>query len=39
MTAALTGMRPNDVPDVASLLISPVVRGTAVEVSHGDVAR
>lgn len=33
MTAALTGVPENDVPDVASLLISPVVRGAAMAVS------
>jgi virulence factor Mce-like protein len=32
MTAALTGVKSTDVPDVASLLISPVVRGAGVEV-------
>ena len=33
MTTALTGVRRNEVPDIASLLISPVVRGASVEVS------
>jgi hypothetical protein len=34
MTTALTGVKSKDVPDVASLLISPVVRGAAgIEVS------
>ncbi|HUP99757.1 MAG TPA: MCE family protein [Aeromicrobium sp.] len=32
MTSAITGMKPASVPDVASLLISPVVRGSAVSL-------
>ena len=32
MTTALTGVKSESVPDVASLLISPVVRGAAVSV-------
>jgi hypothetical protein len=32
MTTGLTGVEPERVPDVASLLISPVVRGAAVNV-------
>ncbi|HUS23052.1 MAG TPA: MCE family protein [Aeromicrobium sp.] len=32
MTTALTGVKSDSIPDVASLLISPVVRGTAVSV-------
>ncbi len=33
MTAAMAGVKPGNVPDVASLLVSPVVRGTAWEIS------
>jgi hypothetical protein len=33
MTAGLTGVKAADVPDLASLLISPVVRGASVEVA------
>ena len=32
MTTALTGVKATDVPDVASLLISPVVRGAGVSI-------
>jgi virulence factor Mce-like protein len=32
MTAGLTGLKSSDVPDVASLLLSPVVRGAEVSV-------
>jgi phospholipid/cholesterol/gamma-HCH transport system substrate-binding protein len=34
MTAGLTGVKPDEVPDVASLLISPVVRGAAWQVAQ-----
>jgi virulence factor Mce-like protein len=33
MTTRLTGVRSTDVPDVASLLISPVVRGASLKMS------
>jgi hypothetical protein len=33
LTAALSGTKSSDVPDVASLLVSPMVRGTAWQVS------
>jgi len=36
MASALTGVRTTSVPDVASLLLSPVVRGAGVEVSVPD---
>jgi hypothetical protein len=36
VAAGLTGVKPDEVPDVASLLISPVVRGAAWQVAQAD---
>jgi len=34
MTSGLTGVKSDEVPDVASLLISPMVRGAAWQVAQ-----